>query len=76
MEFVIVDDPGILLKPASKLRKAVCYDSSEMWGRAASYLIEDADDDAEDWHKKAKHVHQKARRAGLMYENRCLPENK
>ena len=51
LDFVVVDDlretTGMLLKPASNLRKTVYYDSSEMCMYFTVYLIEDAGDEAE-----------------------------
>ena len=56
LDFVIIDDlherTARLLKPASNLRKTICYDSSEMWRPATSYLIENAGDEAETGTKK------------------------
>lgn len=41
-----------------------CCDSSQMWSRAASYLIEDGGHGAQ---AEEKHVYQTASQAGLVY---------
>ena len=56
------------------LKPAVCYDSLEKWRHATCLSDSGCWRWSWDWHKEAKHVYQKARQAGLMYENKCLLE--